>query len=203
MVSACMRTHLSLPEPIELAYRRWVAPIGPSIGPELVAGQTNERFLVPRLSFVPHLSSPNHTYDGMLLATRRATSSSLTFVRNARGHQVHCNVTRCERRTGAGGNNVIVAQLSGGRLQQARGFSQSSPSRSVLTSTLKRDEKEDVVKREGQDEDPLGRPEHAVISTFDLFSIGGPYSYLLSLKVSRRDVAVFQLAQAVHIPSAQ
>jgi len=112
----------------------------------------------------------------MIPVTRRATSGSLTFVLNARGHQVSRHVTRWER-TGAGGNNVIVARLGGGRFQQARGFSQTSPSRSVLTSALGRDGKEDIVREEGQDEDPLGRPEHAVISTFDLFSIGGPYSY--------------------------
>ena len=35
------------------------------------------------------------------------------------------------------------------------------------------------IKGENKNEDLLGRPEHAVISTFDLFSIGGPYSYPL------------------------
>ena len=111
----------------------------------------------------------------MIPVTRRATSSSLTAVRNTRGHQVPRNVTRWGELTGAGGNNVIVAQLGGGRLQHARGFSQSNPSRSVLTFALGGDEKEDVAKGEGQDDDPLSRPEHAVISTFDLFSIGGPH----------------------------
>jgi len=108
----------------------------------------------------------------MIPATRRAASSSLTVVRNARGRQVPRNVTWCGERTGAGGSNVIV---SGGRLQQTRGFSQTTPSRSALTA-LKREENKDIVKGEGQDEDPLRRPEHAVISTFDLFSVGGPLS---------------------------
>ena len=176
--------------PIKLAYRPRVAPIGPFVGPELVARRTNGRFLISWLSFAPDLFSPNHTYHGMIPATRRATSGSLTVVNNARGPQVLRNVTRCGKRTGAGGNNVIVAQLGGGRLQQARAISQTSPSRSVLTFALRRDGKEDVVKGETQDEDPLGRPEHAVISTFDLFSIGGPYFYSPSRSLKSPDAAL-------------
>jgi len=126
----------------------------------------------------------------MIPVTRRATSGSLTVVRNAQGHQVSRNgITRLGWRTGAGGN-VTIAQLGGGILQQARGISRTSPSRSVLTSTLRRDEKEDVVKDEGQDEDPLGRPEHAVISTFDLFSIGGPYPYSSSRSLKSPDATL-------------
>jgi len=103
--------------------------------------------------------------------TRRMTSSSLIAIRNTHGLQVARNA--CQVR--AGGINVTVAQLGGGRLQQTRGFSDSTPSRSALNFVLQPTEKGDVVKGEGKSEDPLGRPEHAVISTFDLFSIGGPY----------------------------
>ena len=103
----------------------------------------------------------------MISVARRATSRSLTVLRNSQGHHA---------RTGAGGSNVTVAQLGGGILQQTRGFSRTGPSRSALNVALKPNEKGDSAKQEGKNEDPLGRPEHAVISTFDLFSIGGLYS---------------------------
>ena len=126
----------------------------------------------------------------MIPVARRAASSSLTIVRNNRS-QVPRNATKCGGRTGAGGN-VIVSQL-GRRLQQTRTFTQTSPSRSALASALGRGGDEDIVKGEDQNEDsePLDRPEHAVISTFDLFSIGGPSLSSSSrlLKNSRRDVA--------------
>ena len=108
----------------------------------------------------------------MIPATRRVTSGSLTVVRNAQGRQIARNLGA---RTGT---NVSAVWLGGGGLQQTRGFSQTSPSRSALNFALNPNEKGDIVKGEDKNEDPLGRPEHAVISTFDLFSIGGPYSYL-------------------------
>ena len=101
---------------------------------------------------------------------RRATSNSLAIVRNAQGRQI------ARKPCGVGGN---IAQLGGG-FQLTRGFSHTRPSRSALNSALQpkeKKEKADVVKGESKKGDPLGRPEHAVISTFDLFSIGGPYSY--------------------------
>lgn len=113
----------------------------------------------------------------MIHTTRRVTSSSLAAIRNAQGRQIARTVYGA--RNGSGGNNVTVAQLGGGRLQQARGFSQTIPSRSALGFAVQPKETEDMVGGEGEGEDPMGRPEHAVISTFDLFSIGGPYSYQL------------------------
>jgi len=107
----------------------------------------------------------------MIRATCRVTSSSL-ILRNAQGRQV------ARRAFGArkgNGGNFTVAQLGGGRLQQSRGFSQTTPSRSTLNLAFQPKEEGGIVKGEGKNEDPLGRPEHAVISTFDLFSIGGPY----------------------------
>ena len=125
----------------------------------------NKYFILPAL-LRPH-PSLNHTDDGMIPVTRRATSCSLTVVRNAQGRQV----TRV--RTGTSGNSIAVAQVGRGRLQQARVFSQTHPRRSALNLALEPNENGDVAKGEGEDE---ARPEHAVISTFDLFSIGGPYS---------------------------
>jgi hypothetical protein len=115
------------------------------------------------------------TDNGMIPPTaRRAASSSLLSCATPRVATSH--VMSVGRETGAGGNNVTVARLGGGRLQQIRGLSSTTlPTRSALDLALK--PKEDIVKGEGKDEEPLGRPEHAVISTFDLFSIGGPYSY--------------------------
>jgi hypothetical protein len=134
----------------------------------------------------------------MIPTARRAASSSLPVVRNAQGRHVARNVRGA--RTGAGGNNVTVARLGGGRLQQIRGLSSTTPTRSALDLALK--PKEDIVKGEGKDEEPLGRPEHAVISTFDLFSIGGPYSYPLYCLSESPDVMFpLQLVRAVHIPS--
>jgi len=104
----------------------------------------------------------------MIAATTcRVASRSLT----AQGRQV------ARRTYGVGVNNVTVAQLGGREFQQTRSLSQTRPSRSALNFALQSKEKGDVVKGESKNEDPLGRPEHAVISTFDLFSIGGPYSY--------------------------
>ena len=123
----------------------------------------------------------------MIPVTRRAASSFLTVVRNVRG-QVPRNATRCGERTGASGN-VIVAQL-GRRLQQTRTLTQTSPSRSALASALGRDTDEDIVKGEDQNEEPLDRPEHAVISTFDLFSIGGSSFYSSSRLSKFPDVAL-------------
>jgi len=107
----------------------------------------------------------------MIHATCRVTSSSLIIIRNAHGRQVARKAFGA--RTGTRGN-ITVARLGGGRLQQFRGFSQTTPSRSTLNLAFQPKEG-DIVKGEGKNEDPLGRPEHAVISTFDLFSIGGPY----------------------------
>ena len=102
--------------------------------------------------------------------TRRVASSSLT----AQGRQV-------ARRTCGVGVNVTVAQLGGRRFQQTRSLAQTHPSRSALNFALQSKEKKEKgdIKGENKNEDLLGRPEHAVISTFDLFSIGGPYSYPL------------------------
>jgi len=100
--------------------------------------------------------------------TRRVVSTSLT----AQGRQV------ARKTCGVGVNNVTVAQLGGRKFQQTRSLSQTHPSRSALNYALQSEKKEEGdVKGESKNEDPLGRPEHAVISTFDLFSIGGPYSY--------------------------
>jgi len=107
-------------------------------------------------------------------ATRRVTSSSLAIVRNAQGRQV------ARKTCGTSGDNATVAQLDRRKFQQTRDFSQTHPSRSALNSALQpkeKKEKGDTVRGESKNEDPLGRPEHAVISTFDLFSIGGPCSY--------------------------
>ena len=98
--------------------------------------------------------------------TRRMTSNSLAVVCGAQGRRIIRN-----------GNNFTVAQLGGGGLQQTRGFSRTTPSRSALNSAIQPKEKGGILKGEGKSEDPLGRPEHAVISTFDLFSIGGLCSY--------------------------
>ena len=106
---------------------------------------------------------------------RRMTSSSLIAVRNAGGRQVARHAT-WGKRTGVDGNNVTVAQFSQGNHQQTRGFFQTFPSRSALNSAIRPKEKDDTVRDESKSEDSLGRPEHAVISTFDLFSIGGPCS---------------------------
>jgi len=130
----------------------------------------------------------------MIPAARRVTSSSLTVVRNGQGRQVSRNA--CGARTGSGVNNVTVAQL-GGRHPQTRGFSQTAPSRSALDFALKPKEG-DILKAEAKNEDPLGRPEHAVISTFDLFSIGGPYSCHAYLSFQTH-VMLFQLVRAVRI----
>ena len=107
----------------------------------------------------------------ILAATRRVTSGSLAVVRNPRGRQV------ASKTCGTGGDNATVAQLGGRKFQQTRGFSQTRPSRSALNSALQPKEKGNTVRDEGKNEDPLSRPEHAVISTFDLFSIGGPCSH--------------------------
>ena len=104
---------------------------------------------------------------------RRVTSSSLVAIRNAGGRQVARQATWGKRT-----NNITVAQFSEGIHQQTRGFFQTSPSRSALNSALQPKEKDDTVRGESKSEDSLGRPEHAVISTFDLFSIGGSDSYL-------------------------
>lgn len=122
------------------------------------------------------VSSPSYlptTDDGMIPATtRRVTSSSLAIISSVHGRQVARNA--CRARPEAGDNDATVAQLGEGRFQQTRGFSHSTPSRSALNFVLRPTEKGGIVKDEGKSEDPLGRPEHAVISTFDLFSIGGP-----------------------------
>ena len=106
--------------------------------------------------------------------TRRVTSSSLSvIVRDTQGRQVARKARVAG--TGLGGNSVTVVQLGGRKFQQTRDFSQTRPSRSVLNSAHQPNEKRNIVKAEGRSEGPLSRPEHAVISTFDLFSIGGPY----------------------------
>ena len=125
------------------------------------------------------------------LTTRRVTSSSLIVVRNAGGRQVARHAT-WGTRNGVGGNKVTVTQFGEGKHQQTRGFFQTHPSRSALNLATQPKEKGDTATGESQSEDSLGRPEHAVISTFDLFSIGGPCShsppYLLRFEVmvSRR-----------------
>ena len=135
----------------------------------------------------------------MFPTARRAASSSLPVVRNAQGRHVARNVRGA--RTGAGGNNVTIARLGGGSLQQIRGLSSTTPTRSALDLALKPKE-EDIVNGGGKDEEPLGRPEHAVISTFDLFSIGGPYSYpSYCLSESPNVMSPLQSVRAVRIPS--
>ena len=151
--------------------------------------------------FIVHLRtrplSPNLIDDSMIPATRRAATSCLIISCKAQGRQFAL---------GAGtsvGCHHISAQLDGGTHQQTRGFSQTTSNLSALNHVPLRKEKGDV-KSDGKSEDPLGRPEHAVISTFDLFSIGGPYSNLSFsfIEFSRRDAVVFQLAQVVRTPSA-
>lgn len=118
----------------------------------------------------------------MIPATRRVTPGSLTIVRNVQGRQVARNTLRT--RTGRSGENLIVAQHDRGSFQHTRGFSQTTPSWTSLNFVLQPKEKGDIAKREDKNGDSLGRPEHAVISTFDLFSIGGPYPYLTLSRLS-------------------
>lgn len=134
------------------------------------------------------------------LTTRRVTSSSHIAVRNAGGRQVARHTT-WGTRNGVGGNQVTVAQFGEGRHQQTRGFFQTCPSRSALNSAIQPKEKGDIVRGESQSEGSLGRPEHAVISTFDLFSIGGPWSYSPPY-LSRFEVTASQLVPVAHTPSA-
>ena len=110
----------------------------------------------------------------MIPATRCATPASLTVVRNVQGQVARSTFGT---RPSIGGKN-IVAQHGRGMPQHTRSFSRTTPAWSSLNFVFqpKETEKEDVIKREDMTEHPLGRPEHAVISTFDLFSIGGLYS---------------------------
>lgn len=112
----------------------------------------------------------------MIPAARRATPGSLPVVRNVQGRQVARNTVGA--RTISGGKNIVVAQHERERPQHARGFSRTIPGRSSLNFVLQPKEKGEILKREGRNEDPLGQPEHAVISAFDLFSIGGSHSSL-------------------------
>ena len=134
----------------------------------------------------------------MIPVTRRAT---LTAVRSLPGRQLACNTFGT--RTGDCGKNVIVAQYGRRGLQHTRGFSQTTPSWSSLNFVLQPKEKRDIVEREGENEDSPGRPEHAVISTFDLFSIGGPHSNPSSRVVSFPNAPplCFQSVRAVRTPS--
>ncbi|KAF9786356.1 L-serine ammonia-lyase [Thelephora terrestris] len=111
----------------------------------------------------------------MLPAIRRVTSGSLTTVRKAQGLQVA--QVAFGSRTGFDGKNVTAVQRSEGGSRHARTISHTAPSRSSLNSVLQQKEEGGIIKGEGKKEGPLGQPEHAVISTFDLFSIGvGPSS---------------------------
>ena len=133
----------------------------------------------------------------MIPATRRTAASCLTISCKAQGRQFAL-------RAGISvGCHHIAVQHDGVRPQQTRGFSQTTPSLSTLNPVPLRKGERDV-KSDVKNEDPLGRPEHAVISTFDLFSIGGPYSNssFSFIEFSRRDVVMFQLAQVVRTPSA-
>lgn len=104
----------------------------------------------------------------MIPIPRRVASGSLAVVRNAQVRQVTRNALWV--RTGGDSKNVTTVQHGGRGPNQTRGFSQTTPTWSAPDFVLQPKEKGGDAKNE----DPPGRPEHAVISTFDLFSIGGP-----------------------------
>ena len=113
----------------------------------------------------------------MIPAARRVTSGSLTVVRKAQGPQVTLNAFGS--RTGIDGKTFTAVRRGGRGPQHARTIFYTAPSRSSLNSVLQPKEEGEIIKSDGKRDDPLGQPEHAVISTFDLFSIGGPYFYPL------------------------
>lgn len=123
------------------------------------------------LRFIPLLSQPPRRR--MIPATRRVAPGSLTVVRNVQGRQVARNTFGAL--AGGGGKNLVVVQHGTGRSLLTRSFSHTSTSRSSLNFVLQPKERGDTINCEARNEESPGRPEHAVISTFDLFSIGGPY----------------------------
>ena len=128
----------------------------------------------------------------MIPAARRVTSGSLTVVRKAQGLQVTLNAFGS--RTGVDGKNFAAVQRGGRGPQHARTIFYTAPSRSSLNSVLQPKEEGEIIKSDGKKDDPLGQPEHAVISTFDLFSIGGPYFYLLLRLLKLLDAAFWRFS---------